>query len=103
MHLLGGGQLHAGQGQQAPAPAGPEEGRAVARGVVVGEGHNVQPGQGAHGGQIGGGHVLVGAGRQAGVEMKVVIQPHGARPVSREGGRPARRPEETRPRRCQGG
>ena len=52
---------------------GPAERGAVAGGVMVGEGHDVQPRQGAHGRQVGRGHVLAAAGRQAGVKVEVIV------------------------------
>ncbi len=71
MGLLRGGQLHPRQGQQAVVLRRPAEGGAVAGGVVVGEGNHIDPSQGAHSRQVGGGVVLPAAGRQAGVKMEV--------------------------------
>ena len=82
MDLLGGAQLHTGQSQQAIGLAGLAEGRAVAAGVVVGEGGHVEPRQLAQTGDGGGGHGAVPAGGQAGVEMQVEGRFHGRYPLS---------------------
>ena len=74
--LLPGAQLHPRQSQQAPLLRRPAEGGAVAAGVVVGKGHNIQPRQRAHGRQVDGGHVLTAAGRQAGMEVEIVVILH---------------------------
>ena len=47
---------------------------AVAAGIVIGHCNDVQPFQGGHAGNIGGGHVVVAAGGQAGVEMQIIAQ-----------------------------
>ena len=74
--LLPGAQLHPRQSQQASLLRRPAEGGAVAAGVVVGKGHNIQPRQRAHGRQVDGGHVLTAAGRQAGMEVEIVVILH---------------------------
>ena len=86
MDLFPGTQLHARQCQQAVALRRPAEGGAVTGGVVVGEGDHVQAGQGAHGGQVGGGHVVAPAGRKAGVQMQVIVEFQGRTPPESQTG-----------------
>jgi hypothetical protein len=77
--VLHAADLHAVEGVEAFAPAGGGEGGGVAGGVVVGEGDGIE--SGGLGGERdgGGGHVEIGAGGEAGVEVEVAEEVHAAR------------------------
>ena len=80
MHLFHCAQLHARQSHQSEMCCCAQQSRAVAAGVMIRQGDHVQPFQGGHTRNVGGGHIVVSARGQAGVQVQVVIEllSHGA-------------------------
>ena len=71
--VLGGGELHARDGNDSLLFRRLVEGGAVLCGLVVGKCRDLQAGQRAHTRDVIRGHVVVGAGREAGVDVEIVV------------------------------
>ncbi len=80
VHLLAGGDLHAGQQQQPISVAQLLGGGQIARAVMIADGDGVQALELGHAADVGRGHILVAAGRQAGVDMQIGKVLHGVIP-----------------------
>ncbi len=65
-------QLHARDGDQSEALRRLHKTGAVAAAVVVGQGNEVQSGKACHARDVAGGHIRIGTGGQAGVNVKIV-------------------------------
>ena len=69
-------QLHTGQSDHAVF-FGHFHGRsAVTAGVVIGDSNHIQSFDSGHTGNIGRSHVIISAGRQAGMDVQVIGKPH---------------------------
>ena len=68
MNLLACAKLHAGDRQQAIVFCRREDSRTVFACIVIRDGDDIQPDQCAHTSDIGRCHIIVSAGRQAGME-----------------------------------
>ena len=58
------------------------DGGGIAAGVVVGDGDEVQAQEGGHVGDVWGGHLVVAAGGETGVDVEVVGEGHCCRGAS---------------------
>ena len=73
MNLFGSRQLHAGHESDSGFLSRTRRGGAVERGVVVGQRKDIQPHDLCHVDKVIGSHLLVAAGRQAGVDMQIAL------------------------------
>ena len=74
MNFFLGCQFHAGDHDHAVFFTVVHSGRTVPAGIMVCKGDHVQPFDRGHPHDIGGGHVIVPAGGEAGVDMQVIIE-----------------------------
>ena len=69
--VLRRGQLHARHGHDAVFPTGGVKGRTVLRRVVIRQRHDPEPVEISHPRDVAGGHIVLRAGRQAGVDVQI--------------------------------